>query len=71
MNVNLIGVKNFPTISTIFAGLREKKHVILKNIIVNTSKAIELELSEMKGLSPISKETLPVRGIANKGPIAR
>lgn len=71
MNVNLIGVKNFLIILIIFVGLREKKYVILKNIIVNRSKVIELEFLEMKGLSLILKEILFVCGIVNKGLIVR
>ena len=44
----LIGVNIFPTISTIFAGLSEKKQVMLKKMIVKISKGIEPESSAKK-----------------------
>ena len=44
---------------------------MLKKMIVKISKGTGPEFSDRKGLTPISKETLPVLGIANKGPIAK
>lgn len=70
MNVILIGVNTFPTIPTTLAGLIEKRHVMLKKMSVKISKGVEPEFSDKKGFTPISKETFPDLGKANKGPIA-
>lgn len=71
MNVSLIGVKSFPTTSTIFVGLNENQHVILKKMIVKISNATVSVPSDKNGFTPISKETLPALGSANNGPIAK
>ena len=58
----MIGVKIFPTISTSFVGLRDNKHVTVKNKIVNTVNAAGPASFDKNGLIPISNDTVPDLG---------
>jgi hypothetical protein len=56
---------------TVLTGLSEKKHVMLKKMMVKINKGMWSRSSDKKGLTPISKETVPALGMENKGPIAK
>lgn len=66
INVSLIGVKNFPTISMIFEGLSDNKHANAKNNIVNKINETGPASFDKKGFTPISNDTFPDLGIAKK-----
>ena len=68
---NKIGVKTLPTISTTFPFRNDKSNVIPKKAKVNKNDASFGSKPSRKGMMPISKETLPHLGNANKGPIQR
>ena len=68
-----MGVSTLPTMSTTLEGLRDKKMEHPKNARVNRREPIpgETGRAPKKGSIASSKETAPVRGMANNGPSIR
>ncbi len=68
-----IGVKIFPMRSTNLVGFKANKIVIIKNTILKTINGHDSvkSASGKKGATPISNDTVAVRGIAKSGPITR
>ena len=64
------GVKNLPMRSTSFEGDDESQKAIPRKIARKTGSAKAEGSAPKKGRTAISKETVPVRGMAKQGPIA-
>jgi len=65
------GVRILPTRSTSFDGVAASQYVRRKKMRRKIGSAISGEKDPRKGFTAISNDTVPVRGAAKQGPIAR